>query len=320
MASLPVPVQTVAAGRLRAMNAWRDLYQVADLIEVCFARSMEGESALYAREMRRAARAPAWLRLLEGVSSAPLHGFVWEEDGKIVGNVSVIPFYYRRRRIFLIANVAVHPQYRRRGIARALTTHAMKQARRQGADELWLNVREDNPQAVRLYADLGFWEHSRRTQWRPDLSFLPSFPSVVQVVPRRPEHWPQQRAWLQHLHPPELAWYRNWDLNHLAPGLFHRLRLFLSDVSVQQWSALKDGTLQAVLAWTSSGLGHDMLWLALRSDSALDAVTGLLIHARSVLGRRTLLLEQPAGVAEEALRMAGFVPHRTLIWMQAAGA
>ncbi len=308
-----------AKGNLRPFQPWRDLLQVADLIEICFSHISDGESARYAWEMRRAARSPAWIRLLERASSVPLRGFVWEEEGRIVGNVSIVPFRHRQRRIILIANVAVHPQYRRRGIARALTAHAVEQARHQGATELWLSVRDDNPSALRLYTELGFWEHSRRTQWRSERPFSPFRLPAVQIIPRRAEHWSRQRAWLQRLHPPELAWYYTWNLDHLAPGLFHRLYLFFSDISIQQWSALKDGILQAVLAWTSDGLHHDTLWLALGPDSASDAVAQLLIHARSVAGRRSLLIEQPAGIAEDALHLAGFVPHRTLIWMRTAG-
>ena len=43
------------------------------------------------------------------IASLPLTGYVWEQDGRIVGNASLIPFRDNGKRIFLIANVATHP-------------------------------------------------------------------------------------------------------------------------------------------------------------------------------------------------------------------
>lgn len=53
-----------------------------------------------------------------------------------------------------IANVAVHPNHRRRGIARALVCAAIEQGRT--LSRLTLEVRESNIAAVFLYQSLGF--------------------------------------------------------------------------------------------------------------------------------------------------------------------
>ena len=66
----------------------------------------------------------------------------------------------------MIANVATDPGFRRAGIGRALTERAMEGASQKAAQEVWLQVRDDNATAIRLYAELGFVERARRTTYR----------------------------------------------------------------------------------------------------------------------------------------------------------
>src|ERR671919_3167426 len=99
-----------------------------------------------------------WASRMTETTSLPLTGYVWEQDGRIIGNASLIPFRDHGKRVYLIANVATHPDYRRRGIGRALTERTMKQAHDKNAAAVWLHVRDDNPGAIHLYAGLGFQE------------------------------------------------------------------------------------------------------------------------------------------------------------------
>jgi ribosomal protein S18 acetylase RimI-like enzyme len=169
MSSVTIPVKTKEPHpHLRPMNMFRDLPAVADLIELCFANTMDNDGQRYIADMRRASRDDGFLRWASHMTesaSLPLTGFVWEEDGRIVGNASLIPFRDRGKRIYLIANIAVHPEYRRRGIARVLTRRAMKYGWDKKASALWLHVRDDNPGAIELYGELGFQEVTRRTTW-----------------------------------------------------------------------------------------------------------------------------------------------------------
>lgn len=320
MTSIPIPARAETHPNLRALNVLRDLTQVADLIELCFHRSMDRDGENYVREMRRASRDPAWMRSVENASSMPLSGFVWEENGKIVGNASLIVFRHNRKKIYMLANVATHPDHRHRGVGRAVTEKAVAHAREHGAGELWLNVRDDNPDALDMYHDLGFREHSRRTQWQS--VDLPNPPKTdgFQIAPRQPRFWPMQQAWLARQHPEELSWYRAWNFKGLAPGLWNWLYLLFVDINLRQWAALKNDSLQAVLAWTPNGSRHEPLWLALGDDSAPEAATRLLVHARGELGKRKFILEHPVGPADASIRAAGFSPIRTLIWMRAEGA
>lgn len=326
MSSITVPVKKKEPHpHLRPMNMFRDLSAVADLIELCFAETMDNDGQRYIADMRRASRDDGflqWMAHMTKSTSLPLTGFVWEEDGRIVGNASIIPFREGGKRIYLIANVATHPEYRRRGIARALTRRAMQYGWEKKAAALWLHVREDNSTALRLYQEAGFEEIARRTTWvaQPNPQLSQPF-SGIQIVPRHPRFWPQQQAWLRRLHPDSLAWYRAFNLNTLRPGLFNWLYVFFVEMNIRQWAAVRGDTLLATLSWVPQGGRMDPLVAATDQTSGTEALATLLIHARRVLKDQSRLsLEHPAGEMTEAFLAAGFSERRTLIWMRADSA
>jgi ribosomal protein S18 acetylase RimI-like enzyme len=332
MASITVPAQRTQASPLRPLNILHDLPQVADLIELCFASTIDDEGQSYLEQMRRASRDNEFLRWAGRVvdsTSMPLSGFVWEEDGRIIGNASLVYQNFGSRKIAMIANVATHPDYRRHGIGRALTEAAMNHARRKGSKELWLHVREDNPTAIRIYEELGFRERGRRTTYysKPGvtLSTATAQPqhrsdphARLAVVPPRARDWPRQRAWLNRTHPRELSWYARWDWERLSPGLWSWLYRNLVEFNIRQWAALRDGRLLATVSWIPSMQTSNMLWLATEPSGDAEGVRAAIEAARWDLSHyRRLAIEHPAGEMAEAIESAGFQAYRTLIWMRA---
>src|SRR5664280_1959211 len=104
---------------IRLLDIQRDLPAVADLIEVCFSNTLDPDGRDYIRFIRQAAKDAFLRRSISGCNerlSSPLAGYVWEENGVVAGNLTLIPFYYLGEWQYLIANVAVLPQYRGRGI------------------------------------------------------------------------------------------------------------------------------------------------------------------------------------------------------------
>ena len=307
---------------MRPLNVLRDLSTVADLIELCFLPTMDNDGQRYLSDMRRASRDDTFLRWasrMTETTSLPLTGYVWEQDKRIIGNASLIPFRDKGTRIYLIANVAVHPDYRRRGIGRALTERVMKQARDKRASAIWLHVRDDNPGAIKLYEDLGFREIARRTTWsaKPD-PFLPKSDRDIQIVSRDPRFWPVQQDWLRRLYPDSLNWYHSWNINALGPGVWKWLYRLFVDFNIRQWAAIRGGKLLATLAWMPQGSRSESLYAAIGTDSSPEALTRLLIHVRLVLSNHSSLsLDYPAGEMVDAIRAAGFQPRRTLLWMRA---
>ncbi|WP_025156638.1 ribosomal protein S18-alanine N-acetyltransferase [Leifsonia aquatica] len=68
-----------------------------------------------------------------------------------------------------IQTIAVAPNARRHGVARALMNALIAEARSRGAREVFLEVRADNPGAQALYVSLGFEEIGVRPQYyQPD--------------------------------------------------------------------------------------------------------------------------------------------------------
>jgi ribosomal protein S18 acetylase RimI-like enzyme len=143
---------------IRPLRPARDLPGLADLIEQAFGSelSLGGENVL--RELRFLGKlGPLSLLLLAigGPVDGLLNGFVWEQDGRVVGNVTLSrPTAHARR--WQISNVAVLDTYRGRGIGRSLVETALDAIVRRGGETAYLYVREDNPAAVHLYESVGF--------------------------------------------------------------------------------------------------------------------------------------------------------------------
>ncbi|MEM5774041.1 MAG: GNAT family N-acetyltransferase, partial [Anaerolineaceae bacterium] len=84
-------------------------------------------------------------------------GYVCYENGRMVGTIM---FQQRggKTPIYYINNVAVHPDSRRKGIARKLVETTLAEMRSQGSCVILLDVIDGNIPAYRLYESLG-WEH-----------------------------------------------------------------------------------------------------------------------------------------------------------------
>lgn len=312
---------SVTGQPLRPFDVRRDLSAVADLVELCFNETLDPDGQTFLQRMRSAARQPAllhWAAATADWASGPFSGYVWEENGRIVGNINLIPYYQAGRKLFLIANVAVHPDFRRRGIGRRLTEAALQHVRQRNLPSAWLQVREDNPAAVHLYQSLNFRERARRTTWfsSPALPSHEAQPGLDFKAPR-PAHWLAQRQWLTQAYPPELTWHLSLNALLLRPGFWGDFLRFLYDASVRQWAVFQDGQLQAVVSWQMMSGHANALWLAARPEIDLTVLQALLLHARRQLPpERTLFIEYPARQANDAIRRAGFYAHQTLIWME----
>ncbi len=322
MTAITLQVKAKEQPHIRALNVLRDLSAVADLIELCFENTMDNDGQRYVNDMRRAGRDEGFLRWANHVAettSLPLMGFVWEENGRIVGNSSLIQFRDKGKRVHLIANVATHPDYRHHGIARALTERTIQSARDKNTSAIWLHVRDDNPDAIKLYTDLGFTEMARRTSWvLKSVSAPPPIAPDIQIVSRHPRFWTQQLGWLRRLYPESIAWYHNWDFNSLRPGFWTWLANLFMDFDLEQWAAVRGDELLATLTSVPYGGRSGSLFAATNTVShSAEALTQILFYARHHLSRNsTLTMDFPAGEMTDAIAAAGFVPRRTLIWMR----
>lgn len=163
MTVIPAPGRqydrSMASG-VRPFDIGRDLRAVAELIGVAFALELDGRGNDALREMRFMSHFGGFLGLMNrstGEFNDMLSGFVWLENGKVVGNVTV----QRGDRIgnrWQIANVAVAPEYRGRGISRRLMDVALEHAASCGGRWAVLQVYANNQVARHLYDSMGFEE------------------------------------------------------------------------------------------------------------------------------------------------------------------
>ena len=321
MTSQSLALRNPRPSNLRAFDMRRDLLAVADLVELCFKDSLDADGRLYIRQMRRTAESHRLLNIATAAAGTemPPGGFVWVEADALVGNLSLIPVIAFGKRRYLIANVAVHPDFRRRGIASQMTLAAIKRARQQGADEIWLQVDADNAAAQNLYQQMGFAERARRLTWqgKPQPELAATLPIQAPVRNSSVEDWDKQIAWLKATYPPKLQWNLPLDFKLFQPGWRGSMQRFFGDRRIQQWSAVAEGELLGVLTWQSSTLQADRLWLAAEKETEAMALQALLAHAHLHLRvGRALLLNYPEGRAEKVFEALGFSRSRHLIWMQ----
>ena len=319
--AMEIAIPISAQGHLRRLDMRRDMEKVADLVELCFIDTLDPEGKQYLKDMRKAAQSTAvfgWASsMIDQVPMLP-SGYVWEEDGRLVGNLSMIPINLQGKRGYMIANVATHPEYRGRGIAKSLTIAALDHARYHNAASAWLQVRDDNPGAIHIYKTSGFIECLQRTNWYSG----PSFEEVVtvagiEIFKRRKEHWIQHRDWLKRLYPSTLEWNIPFDWNLFRMDILGEIYRFLMLENLQHWSVMHNSELKAVLSWRHGSGYTDPLWLAIPEHVDEEAIQAVFSIARQRIGQlQPLSLNFPAGVAVDVLRQAGFYPHQTLIWME----
>lgn len=86
---------------------------------------------------------------------------VAEEDGAVVGYVVAHAAADEGE----ILNLGVAPPHRHRGVGRALVERVLALLAQQGVRVVYLEVRESNTVARRLYQSLGFGEVARRARY-----------------------------------------------------------------------------------------------------------------------------------------------------------
>ena len=117
--------------------------QIAQLEKICFSDPWSENSIASELENKLA----FWLVAVEGETVA---GYIGSQT--VVGETDMM-------------NVAVHPDFRRRGIAEALISTLIDNLKQMESHCLTLEVRASNGPAIALYEKLGFSEIGRRKNY-----------------------------------------------------------------------------------------------------------------------------------------------------------
>ncbi len=222
---------------LRPMRLPEDFVPLIDMVAETFQYPENPEWGIQSDEhqdMTREARVLKRLwpifRVLQVLSPALrdiFGGFVWEEEGKMVGVV-----LYERHgttKSWHVSTIGVRPEYRRRGIARQLVTRLLEELRARGAEQATLGVIDRNVPAYSLYTSLGFEHYSGTVK----LEVSPNGASKVRGLPpgyvrepvKRSEDWRVQYELDKRISPPQLTRYKPVvPSGYRAPAL---LRTFL---------------------------------------------------------------------------------------------
>lgn len=117
--------------------------QIAQLEKLCFSDPWSEKSV--ASELEN--KLSFWLVAMDGDRVA---GYVGSQT--VLGETDMM-------------NIAVHPDYRRQGVAEALVTSLVAQLREQGSNSLTLEVRASNTPAQMLYEKMGFTLVGKRSNY-----------------------------------------------------------------------------------------------------------------------------------------------------------
>jgi len=307
---------------IRPVQLRRDLQQIADLIEICFAPYLDAEGRDYVRHIRSAPRDYASYILDNSTpesSYLPFHGYVWEENNRIVGNLTLIFIRRYLKHAYFVANVAVHPDFRGQGIARKLTDRAIDHVRTHSGKSIYLQVRSENTVAQQLYLSHGFEEMTRRTQWifRPRQEHKFNLETSIKVANRKKADWEQQMDWLKSLYPPDVAWNFPLQIEKLQPSFMNSFENFLNGIFQRNWSAYDSDQLIGTATLMRRGEPNDHIWLA-SSPAWEDKAIGALLPViqKQVLSPHKLAVNYPTGRGAESFRSVGMVEANTLIWMK----
>lgn len=229
----------------------RDLGAVARLLEEAF----RDENAMPFSQVPLVREVGIFLWTLNYMPVFPenISGFVWAEDNKIVGNLTLTRDEGWTDR-YVISNVAVQRDYRRKGIARQLMRAALDELRSHLARWALLNVRPNNPGAVQLYRDLGFEEIETRGEWELTSSSNLRLIEERTIGEIRPLRWADQRGVIELLRavtPDKVKQFRKLDTNPSWLYWEDRVTEIVSDFFVgqrtQRWVVEQNGKIGALV-------------------------------------------------------------------------
>ena len=320
MMSQGVRISIDTGTHIRPLDPVHDMPEVLNLVELGFQTELDPQGWKMLKQMRQVYSPGNVAHSLVGPVTDTT-GFVWEEDGHIVGNLSLRHAAPRSARGRLIGNVVVHPEYQGQGIGRALMEKAIARAREHDANWVGLEVRADNAVAHTLYEHLGFrvvgtTEHLIRPaglQW-PD--YAPPDRRWRAATPRDNVHW-KRLANLSYTYNQRLILEIRNDIYEYG-GLERRLNLWFCRKQEKAWVHDDGGGTVDLTAHIEIEKRYRFhTWDMLMHPDLGAAAAGALI-ARCLAGTRSfptwpviaLIPDQDALVS--ALLAIGFQPHRTL--------
>lgn len=309
---------------LRPVDISRDLPQIVGLLRMVFGESADGDEQLFGDISLGTAN--GLMNRLQPSAAGLSNGFVWQAEGRIVGNATLLTTRAWDR--YLVANVAVHPAFRRQGIARALMESISSYVRNRGGRVIILQVVKDNLSAIDLYRSLGYESIANMTTWYATASRIRDIPASVPDYQDIAIEQLSNRHWREayELDTAHVKADLNWP-EPLAPdayrySIWQRAADFLNGRQRETWSTTDvQGRLTGLASIYSEWGRSNYLTLRVLPEQAglLERpLLAKLIRRLRYLPRRNARIDHPE--ADEAtsalLRESNFVVQRTLTHMR----
>lgn len=329
MVAAPLSYSSGRTSGPRPINLRKDIPQVLALLNLVFRTSRDSD-ANHALNRMSLAQHPWFLLRLRQWYEGIVPGYVWEESGSIVGNVSVLTTKTKGR--FLVANVAVHPQFRRQGIARNLMETVVQHVRERGGREMLLQVRQDNEAAINLYESIDFAQLGSMTNWYSSFRQFRLLPVAASaqspdhsgeffIRPLRPREWRRAYELDTAVVHPDMNWPEPLADDHYRSNLWRWFSNVINARQAETWVAeAGDGRLAGLASIQSEWGRLHTLSLRTRPEwrgAVEQPLLAKLLRRLQHMYRRNIRIDHPAedDVANELLRRANFVPRRTLTTM-----
>ena len=317
---------------VRPVDLGTDLRPIADLIELAFSDSMDSAGRSAIREMRYLSHLGFVLRLIARFNSLAEGlnlGFVYIDDGELVGNVSMYPGNYPRElgETWMLANVAVHPSRRGRGIAGKLLACGIESLRKRGAKRVILQVDVANDTALKLYEAHGFVRERAWVNWRRSsrVRGFASTPHDFHITRLRRHEREAEYRLAQAARPNDrggLGWQKPLRKDDFCPSPWRELRMALSMQGVEKLVIRGDNP-EEILAccWLENPAGFGRVLARMFTSPQIDHTP----YAEALIGnltaryeRSTILFEHPRDddVVSDLLKRRGFKVKRELWHMR----
>ncbi|NJN55371.1 MAG: GNAT family N-acetyltransferase [Anaerolineae bacterium] len=316
----------------RQINLSRDIPQVMKLLELVFGGSLDAEGQRLLSDSARVSQGPSFLWRLNPATSKLALGFVWEINGRIVGNVTLLTTKIEGR--YQVVNVAVHPDFRRRGIARGLMQQVTTMVRQRDGREILLQVEKNNSSAIVLYQSLGYQPLGSMTNWQTAVSRLRAIASTMPNLPQnqlaaplrlrdlRRHEWAQAYALDRASLPADLNWPELPPPDFYKSSWWGQIANVINGRRAESWVAATAQNDLAGLVHISSEWGQSHI-AVIRIDPAWRGqlerpLAAKMVRRLQTMPRRNIRLDyqDEDTLMNELLREANFSPRRTLTHMR----
>lgn len=307
---------------VRPLNLSRDTTQVVRLLNLVFGPSMEQEGQRLLDGSVVTSSSISFITRISQLAQGVPPGFVWEENKRIVGNVSLMSSPVVGR--YLIANVAVHPDFRRRGIARSLMDATIQAVTQKRGRAILLQVRDDNQEAIGLYESLRFAIIGTTTIWQTSASRLqeiPVGPSGPTIRPLRQGEWEAAIQLDRVVSHPDLDWPEPVSYDYYKGGFWRWFYNFMNGRQVETWTTSHQGRLLGLAQITAEFGSPHQLRVRVLPEWQMELTRPLLaklLRRLNYMRYRSVTVEHAATdqIMTPLLQKAGFKAIRTLSMMK----